>query len=84
MPNVVLLHAPRQSEEQAISADTIAELEQLLKEAREGQIQGIAYVALQKGSSFSINASGAAQTAPVYTLGAVDILHDYLVKLVGP
>lgn len=65
------------------TGETIHELETLLEEARQGQITGIAYVALGRGSAFSIQASGRARLMPTYSVGAVHVLLDYLTKLAG-
>jgi hypothetical protein len=65
-----------------VSQETVRELEDMLSQAKSGEIQGIAYVALHKGQAFSIATVGAALTAPTYCLGAVSILKAALIKLI--
>ncbi len=64
-----------------LNSDLIRELEELLQEAKSGSLHGFAYVAMQSGPEFSINAVGSARTIPAYSLGALRALEDYLFKL---
>lgn len=59
----------------------VSELEELLAEAKKGQLNGFAYVAMSSGPTFSINALGSAATIPAYALGALKALEDHLFKL---
>lgn len=63
------------------SAETISELEELLAEAKRGDLSGIAYVALRPGTHFTINATGSAAKVPAYSLGALHALQAFLFSL---
>lgn len=74
--NLVVLGAQK-----TISQETVDELEELVKEAKAGTITGIAYVAMHRGADISFNAAGRARFVPVYTLGAVESLKQYISSL---
>lgn len=63
------------------SHETIEVLEELLRQAKEGQILGIAFVAMRKGRKFVGDAAGEAYRNPVFTRGMIAELNDYLGKL---
>lgn len=65
-----------------VSAETVSELETLLAEARSGKLTGLAYVAMHRGSDFSVNARGRARLIPTHTLGALESLRQFVSKLV--
>ena len=80
MGDVVAISAREQPDE--ISPDTIQELERLLADAKRGRVTGLAYVALlQHKGAFTVSTAGRAKDSPVYTLGAVHLLSNYLVDL---
>lgn len=59
------------------SAATIKELEELLKEARAGNIVGLAYIALAS-KGYSVNIVGQANARPTLTRGMIRVLDDLL------
>lgn len=64
------------------SADTVIALSELLRQAKESQIIGVAFAALYKQKEYAVNATGEARRSPTFTRGAVLALDDYLEKLV--
>lgn len=64
-----------------VSAETVAELETLLAEAKSGALTGLAYVALHQGADYSVNARGRARFAPTHTIGAIESLKQFLSRL---
>jgi hypothetical protein len=61
--------------------DTIDTLVALLADARAGNLVGLTYVALYTGRRFSADVIGSALEAPVFALGPLRCLSDYLVTL---
>lgn len=61
-----------------LSTDTIACLQQLLSMAENGEIHGLAFVALVKGRRFIRNSAGECDRNPLYTRGLVAALDDHL------
>ncbi|MDO9597251.1 MAG: hypothetical protein Q7J47_05975 [Azoarcus sp.] len=62
--------------------ETIRVLEALLNEARSGQIVGIAFVAMYKKRSYTVDLSGEASRNPTFTRGMVKALDDRLSEMV--
>lgn len=62
--------------------DTVAALRLLLALAEKGEIVGVAYVALHKGSSYSGDVTGAARDRPIYALGLAHVLGESVSKLI--
>lgn len=60
-----------------VSSETILALEELLREARAGNVQGLAYVALHAGAAMSHDVLGRCRLSPVLTAGmALSLLRD--------
>jgi hypothetical protein len=64
----------------AVSGDTVKALQQLLAEAKKGQVIGVAFVAMYKQRQFIANAAGEAKRSPVFTRGMVACLDDVLAR----
>ena len=64
-----------------VDNETIKELEELLAEAKRGNLSGLAYIALRPGTHFTINATGSASAVPAYSLGALHALEAMLFSL---
>lgn len=62
----------------AISDDTIRALEQLLRQARKGDIIGLAFVAMYRRREYIANAAGEAKRNPTFTRGMIAALDDAL------
>ena len=62
--------------------DTVAALRILLSLAERGEIVGVAYVALHKGSCYSGDVTGSARDRPIYALGLAHVLEESVAKLV--
>lgn len=65
-----------------VNEETVQELEWLLKAARDGKLDGVAYAAIHKGGAVSCNVSGRARLIPLFTLGAVETLKGLVNSLV--
>lgn len=61
-----------------ISHDTVECLKMLLKQARQGEIIGLAYAAMLKQRSYVVNTAGEAYDSPTFTRGMVAALDDQL------
>lgn len=61
-----------------VSTDTVKCLSELLEQAREGELVGLAIGAIYRGSNYGVRCVGEAQRNPVFTMGVVDILHEGL------
>lgn len=72
------MKAPLRMVHDVYSHETITVLEELLRQAREGQILGLAFVAMRKGRKFVGDAAGEAYKNPILTRGMVAELDDYL------
>lgn len=57
--------------------DVIEILAQLLADAEEGQIYGIAFVAIYKARRVIVDAAGECKTNPIYSRGLVAVLDDF-------
>lgn len=64
-----------------VSKETVETLAALLQEARAGKITGLTYVALEPGRRFSSDVVGTARATPVFALGTLNILRNYLESL---
>lgn len=61
---------------------TVECLRILLKRAESGEIIGMAYCAMLKRRTFTVNAIGEAHRSPTFTRGMVAALDDYLADMV--
>ena len=66
----------------SISHDTVQCLEQLLEQARGGQITGLAYAATVKPKRYIVNTAGEAHQNPTLARGMVRALDDELGRMV--
>lgn len=71
MPPLRLVEPP-------IDGPTVARLSELLEQAKRGEVVGIAYVTLGRGTEYSGDVVGRAANHPVFMLGAARAL-DHLV-----
>jgi hypothetical protein len=62
-------------------ADTIAALEQLLHEARKGEVIGLAYAAMLRQRAYIVNTTGEAYRSPTFCRGMVAELGDRAANL---
>lgn len=66
-----------------ISTDTVHACEQLLEEARRGDVIGIAVAVMRRQRSYSVDVAGECRRNPTFTLGMLRTLdHKLAVKLV--
>lgn len=72
------MRPPFQLVQDTISRDTVECLEDLLAQARRGQVIGLAYVAMMKKREFIVNTAGEAYRNPTFTRGMVSALDDQL------
>lgn len=68
-----------------VSQDTVETLENLLRDARDGQVSGVVFVAMKKGRRFTLATTGSAAKDPVTVLGPAlvaiaDLVHGSLHK----
>lgn len=63
-----------------VSHDTIECLESLLRQARRGQVIGLAYAAMLRKRAYVVNAAGEAYRNPTFSRGCVQALDDELGK----
>ena len=75
-PNLYLLHRPAD-----VSPETIAELEDLLADARAGNVTGLIVSALYSGAAMTVNVTGRCRTIPVISLGMAHMLLQEIEKL---
>lgn len=61
-----------------ISDDTISVLQELLMEAHQGKLIGIAYAALYREQQYIVDATGEALRSPTFARGMVAALDDTL------
>lgn len=66
-----------------VSTDTVEALELLLAKARNGELVGIAYIALGVGGVFEMDLAGVAYDLPIYVRGLLPALDDKLGKIIG-
>ena len=64
-----------------VSLDTIGCLEELLEDARQGDLVGVAFAALYHDRNYVVDATGEARTEPTYSRGMICRLDDALGKL---
>ncbi len=74
----VVLHLVRPTS----SADIVQALEELLRDARRGQLVGLAWVAMHPGYEYSVDIAGETRRCPTFTRGLLLKLDDELAKLV--
>lgn len=67
-----------------ISTNTVECLEQLLDQARRGEIIGLAYAAMLKQRAYIVNTAGEAHRNPTFSRGMVAALGDSLATRVRP
>lgn len=67
----------------AVSQETIKTLELLLRDARNGQVIGVAYICMHKGYQYSVNIAGETRRSPTLTRGILTVLDDQLSKIIG-
>jgi hypothetical protein len=60
------------------SQETVKALEELLDEARRGEVIGIAFAAMCRKRTYFVNAVGEAYRNPTFARGMVSALHDDL------
>ena len=65
-----------------ISHDTVVAMEQLLAEARNGEIIGFAFAAMRKRRKYITNTTGEARRNPTFARGMVAALDDELRDMV--
>ena len=75
---VVLLEPFRRSQR-----DTVRALEELLADAKAGNLIGVAYVAMRQPSYYSIGIAGETRRSPTFTRGMLCRLDDELATLLG-
>jgi hypothetical protein len=66
------------------SGDTVKALEDLLRQARMGEIIGVAFVAMYARREYAASATGEARRNPTFTRGMLAALDDLLGESVGP
>lgn len=64
------------------SIELVKELEALLRAARDGQVIGIAYVAMHKAHDYSVNIAGETKRSPTLTRGMLHLLDDELSAII--
>lgn len=64
----------------ALSTDTVECLEDLLDEARRGELIGLAFAAMYRRRRYFVETAGEAYRNPTFARGMVDALHDLLGK----
>lgn len=69
--------------ERQASADTVAALESLLREARSGNLIGMAFIAMYAGREYEANTVGEARRNPTFTRGMIRALDDALARAVA-
>lgn len=66
----------------SLSTDTIEALEQLLDQARNGEVIGIAFGVMLRQRKFLVNTAGEAHRNPGFSLQMTRMLDDHLVMRV--
>jgi hypothetical protein len=67
----------------AVSGDTILTLDDLLRQARAGELIGVAFVALYKQREYVASATGEARRNPTFTRGMLAALDDAMAEMVS-
>lgn len=62
--------------------ETVQRLRDLLKSAEAGDTIGLAYVAMQKNTRYSMDVVGQAKKAPTFTRGMLRCLDDQIADLI--
>lgn len=62
----------------ALSSDTVECLEQLLEQAKRGQVIGLGFVAMLKKRGYIVNTTGEAHRNPTWSRGMLRALDDKL------
>jgi len=62
----------------SLSFDTVECLQELLNLAESGDLIGLAYVAMFKGRTYVVDATGEVRRSPTFARGMVSDLHDEL------
>ena len=63
-----------------ISSDTVDALEELLQQARNGEIIGLAFVAMYRRREYIVHSTGEARRSPTFTRGMLLALDDDLAR----
>lgn len=66
-----------------LSRDTMEALGELCRQAKDGELIGMAYVALYRGRVYTVDAAGEAFRNPTFTRGILRALDDMLGQMVG-
>lgn len=61
-----------------VSHDTVSCLRQLLRQARSGEVVGIAYAAMLKKRAYIVNTAGTAHESVTFARGMIRALDDQL------
>ena len=64
----------------AVSMDTIACLNLLLRRAHRGEVIGLAYCAMLRGRAYIVDTAGAAHESPTFARGMVRALDDNIAE----
>lgn len=67
----------------AISPDVVEALEELLSQARRGELIGIAFAAMYRRRQYIVDTAGECRSNPTFTRGMVRALDDRLAISVG-
>lgn len=68
---------------ETVSADVVEALEELLGQARSGQLIGIAFAAMYLRRHYIVDTAGECRRNPTFTRGMVRALDDQLARSVG-
>lgn len=61
-----------------VSRDTVECLQQLLRQAKRGEVIGLAYCAMLKKRAYIVDTAGEAHNSPTFARGMVAALDDHL------
>jgi hypothetical protein len=61
-----------------ISGETIQALRELLQQAEDGEIIGVAFCAMYQRQEYIVNTAGEARRSPTFTSGMVEQLQNYV------
>lgn len=64
----------------ALSVDTVECLRELLIEAQEGHLIGLAFAAMYRRRKYIVDTAGEAYRNPTFALGMTDVLHHELIR----
>jgi hypothetical protein len=68
---------------ESVSEDVVEALEDLIAQARSGQLIGIAFAAMYKRRQYIVDTAGECRRNPTFTRGMVRALDDQLARSVG-